>query len=164
MVLEVRTCLYGWWTTKGLTSLCIGAEWSAPLLFPFVESISQLAIREIPIFYLVSVAKVWVSHCWKSWRWVLSRGGLYVSKSPKPSKWGVSYHYTGCRALWVKANAALHVDVTGPGIMTVIMSWVAQCFCYDPYLWFMLHLTPHTCWIHPSLGQQRQMVVGEKRE
>ena len=34
----------------------------------------------------------------------------------------------------VKANAALHVDVTCPGIMTVIMSWVAQCFCYDPYL------------------------------
>ena len=34
----------------------------------------------------------------------------------------------------VKANAALHVDVTDPGIMTVIMSWVAQCFCYDPYL------------------------------
>ena len=34
----------------------------------------------------------------------------------------------------VKANAALHVDVTGPGIMTVIISWVVQCFCYDPCL------------------------------
>ena len=94
MVLEVRTFLYGWWTTKGLTSLCIRAEWSAPLLFPFLESISQLAIPEIPIFYLVSVAKVWVSHCQKSWRRVSSRGGLYVSKSNKSSKWGVSYHFS----------------------------------------------------------------------
>ena len=34
----------------------------------------------------------------------------------------------------VKANITLHVDDTGPGIMTVIMSLVVQCFCYDPYL------------------------------
>ena len=36
----------------------------------------------------------------------------------------------------VKAKIALHVDVTGSGNHDshYIMSWVAQCFCYDPCL------------------------------
>ena len=28
----------------------------------------------------------------------------------------------------------------------------------------MLHLAPHTCSVHPTLVQQRQIVVGEKRQ
>ena len=76
---------------------CASEQNDQHLYYSLLWKVYQLAIQEIPIFYLVSVAKVWVLHCRKSWRRVLSCGGLYVYKS---SKWGVSYHYTGCRALW----------------------------------------------------------------
>ena len=60
---------------------------------------------------------------------------IFISRPSLPSE---EYHIiilvVELCEMGVKANAALHVDVTGPGIMTVIMSWVAQCFCYDPYL------------------------------
>ena len=78
-----KTCLWGLRTTQAQTSLSICAVWSAPLFFPFLESIiSKLASSEILTFWLVSVAEQTGFNLalMETRRQVLSQWGPYVYK------------------------------------------------------------------------------------